>query len=57
MNVMHNQIGHALFAALRQNRTQKISFGRSSFFAPKAQKKMNVRRCFLDTILTQSGKE
>jgi hypothetical protein len=28
----------SLFAALRQNRTQKIAYGRSFIFAPKAQK-------------------
>jgi hypothetical protein len=38
---MHRQTLHSLFAALRQNRVQKTSYGRSSFFALMAQKKMN----------------
>jgi hypothetical protein len=41
-----NWIGHSLFTALRQNRVSKVIFGRSSFFAPKAQKKMNVKKMF-----------
>jgi hypothetical protein len=36
------------FAALRQSRVQKNISGRSSFFAPKAQKKMNVQKIFSD---------
>jgi hypothetical protein len=35
---------YSLFAALCQNRASKNIFGRSSFFAPKAQKKMNVQK-------------
>jgi hypothetical protein len=34
----HTYILYSLFAALRQNRTQKISYGRSFISAPKAQK-------------------
>jgi RNase P/RNase MRP subunit p30 len=37
---------YSLFAALRQNRIQEISYGRSIFFALSAQKKLNVRRYF-----------
>jgi hypothetical protein len=36
---MHTDIGHALFAALRQNRTQKNVFWTFIFFALSAQKK------------------
>jgi hypothetical protein len=34
----HHYIGHALFAALRQNRTLKNILWTYIYFAPKAQK-------------------
>jgi hypothetical protein len=37
-DVTHTWILYSLFAALRQNRTRKISYGRSFIFALSAQK-------------------
>jgi hypothetical protein len=42
-------IGNALFDALRQNRTQKISYGRSFCFCAKAQKQNERPKIFFGT--------
>jgi hypothetical protein len=45
--MIYAQLGsYSLFAALRQNCTRKISYGRSLIFALLAQKLMNVRSDF-----------